>query len=126
MKTDIPFSEVSPEADPDETGRPVTSDEECNAIFIVVNEVITTYENGTIATNDMYAPLPEGFLFPTNRSLKDIDIRFNEVMGDYLITMASADKKYNMIIFVNSFKFTDDAGKITGGTPKVSGVTFLE
>ncbi|WP_334137519.1 hypothetical protein [Muricomes intestini] len=96
-----------------------------NEFFEIVNKVIIDYENGIMVQSEAYPPLPEGFLIPKNRSAKDIDIVFNETIGDYRITIASADGKWDMVLFANKFIFVS-AESTTGGELQVTDVVFVE
>jgi uncharacterized protein YozE (UPF0346 family) len=114
-------SESSVEDDLGNPSNEISEDE----FFDVANKIITAYENGTIETNEQFPSLPQDFLFPKNRSKEDITISYSEGMGDYRITLTSADGKWDMVLVANNFVYVD-AETVTGGDLHVTDVVFVE
>lgn len=85
-------------------------------VVAAVAEMIEQYKNGAVTPTENIPVLPEGFVFPEEPVLEKMNVFFNDIMGDYQVTVPSAQGEQTATFICRKFAVLDDNNNDTGDT----------
>lgn len=104
---------VSFQLDRSERVEPIVVDSD-DLVTAAVADMIAQYKNKTVTVTENIPALPEGFVFPEKPDWEKLKILFNDVLGDFRVTVPSAQGEQTATFICYKFAVMDDNDDDTG------------